>query len=79
MNKTIEEKYQNLIVSSEHFKIRINPIANLDSSKRKFNFVLFDLHSSNGTFVNGSRVNEKELENRDIIQIGSTNIECFIL
>ncbi|MBI3464584.1 MAG: FHA domain-containing protein [Planctomycetes bacterium] len=36
------------------------------------NFVLFDLGSSNGTFVNGSRVSERKLATGDEVQIGST-------
>lgn len=35
-------------------------------------FRLIDLKSSNGTFVNGVRVEEKDLEFDDIVEIGST-------
>lgn len=33
---------------------------------------LFDLKSSNGTFVNGSRIEKQELKSDDIIEIGNT-------
>ena len=35
-------------------------------------FRLIDLKSSNGTFVNGARIEEKDLEFDDIVEIGST-------
>ena len=36
--------------------------------------VITDLNSANGTFVNGKRVQSKQLSNGDVIQIGSTRI-----
>jgi pSer/pThr/pTyr-binding forkhead associated (FHA) protein/outer membrane protein assembly factor BamB len=39
------------------------------------NFVLTDLESSNGTYVNGEKVTEKPLENGDKIQIGDAVFE----
>ncbi|MBN2029955.1 FHA domain-containing protein [bacterium] len=38
-------------------------------------FVISDLNSSNGTFVNGVKVTEKTLENNDKIQIGSNVLQ----
>ena len=53
------------------------PVENLAISRRhaeivreQGRFLLRDLHSSNGTFVNGVRVTEKELHNGDAILIG---------
>ncbi|MEM6733237.1 MAG: FHA domain-containing protein, partial [Myxococcota bacterium] len=39
--------------------------------------VLNDLGSSNGTYLNGKRVNESVLENGDRVQIGSTILKVF--
>lgn len=33
-------------------------------------FVIYDLHSSNGTFVNGQQVQERRLLDGDLIRIG---------
>ena len=52
-------------VSREHCKIAL-----VDS-----NFVITDLESSNGTYVNGEKITEKTLENGDKIQIGDTIFE----
>jgi hypothetical protein len=41
-------------------------------------YVIEDLNSANGTFVNGERINEKILKNRDNIKIGSTEIVVFL-
>ena len=38
-------------------------------------YTLTDLGSSNGSFVNGSRVSEKKLDNGDRIQLGSTRFK----
>jgi pSer/pThr/pTyr-binding forkhead associated (FHA) protein len=38
-------------------------------------FHIRDLHSSNGTFVNGQRVETQELRDRDSIQVGRFSIE----
>lgn len=40
--------------------------------KQGASFVLQDLGSGNGTYVNGSRVQAKELETNDVIKIGDT-------
>lgn len=55
-------------VSREHCKI----------SRVGNDFVISDLGSSNGTFVNGLKVTEKPLENGDRIQIGSNVFEFRI-
>lgn len=39
------------------------------------NFVITDLESANGTFVNGEKITEKELQNGDKIQIGNSVFE----
>lgn len=38
-------------------------------------FVLLDLHSSNGTYVNGQRIDEHVLSNNDEFQIGDTVLQ----
>lgn len=38
-------------------------------------FVLLDLHSSNGTFVNGQQIDEHVLSNNDEFQIGDTTLQ----
>ncbi len=50
--------------SREHAKI----VAHGDS------FVLFDLESTNGTFVNGSRTGRTRLNHGDVIRIGRTEL-----
>lgn len=45
---------------------------------RKNEFVLADMESTNGTFLNGDRVTEAVLKNHDQIQIGNTVLE-FVL
>jgi pSer/pThr/pTyr-binding forkhead associated (FHA) protein len=48
--------------SRQHVRIR----------REKKRFVLFDLGSSNGTFVNRERVQRHELEDGDVIRVGET-------
>lgn len=51
-------------VSRHHLQIR-----------RRFNeFILFDIHSNSGTFVNGVQVKEHHLQTGDVIQIGKTTL-----
>jgi pSer/pThr/pTyr-binding forkhead associated (FHA) protein len=61
---TIEDKR----ISRKHCKI----------STEEGNFIISDLGSSNGTFVNGQRVTQKTLESGDRIQIGSNILEFRI-
>jgi len=42
--------------------------------KKGEKFVVYDLGSSNGTFVNRERVESKPLENGDVIRVGDTEI-----
>ncbi|MCT4642224.1 MAG: FHA domain-containing protein [Bacteriovoracaceae bacterium] len=49
-------------VSSQHALIK----------KTLINLIIEDLNSSNGTVVNGERINRKELVEGDIVEIGST-------
>ena len=47
---------------------------------RANSFYIEDLHSSNGTFVNGKRVRKKiRLQNKDLITIGERNVFEFAL
>ncbi len=41
-------------------------------------FVLRDLESSNGTFVDGQRIRERDLEDRDEFQVGSSRIVLIV-
>ena len=52
-------------VSRHHCLIRVDAGA----------FVLADLGSNNGTFVNGNRITESQLHEGDIIRIGETEVE----
>jgi ABC-type multidrug transport system ATPase subunit/ABC-type multidrug transport system permease subunit len=52
---------QDLGVSKQHAELRLSPTGR---------FQLIDLGSHNGTFVNGTRVNQIELKDDDIIAIG---------
>jgi pSer/pThr/pTyr-binding forkhead associated (FHA) protein len=36
---------------------------------------LVDMHSTNGTFVNGQRINRRRLRNNDVIAIGSHRLK----
>lgn len=58
---TVDDK----LVSREHCKFIL----------KESGFVVSDMSSSNGTFVNGQKVTEKALENGDRIQIGSSIFE----
>ena len=56
-------------VSTHHFEIRPHDKA----------FVLFDLNSKNGTYINDQRVTEKILADGDILGFGKTRIYVGIL
>ena len=43
------------------------------------NYVIYDDGSTNGTYVNGARVQRQELANGDIIQIGSTRLKVDLM
>ncbi len=47
-------------VSGKHFQLVMGPSG----------YVIEDLESTNGTYVNGERVERKELENGDVIEVG---------
>ncbi len=38
-------------------------------------YVVYDMGSTNGTYVNGTRVNRRELANSDVVQIGNTKFK----
>ena len=38
-------------------------------------YVIYDTGSTNGTFVNGARIQRHELSNGDVIQVGSTKFK----
>ena len=35
-------------------------------------YVVYDLGSTNGTYVNGAKITRKELVNNDVVQVGSS-------
>ena len=55
-------------VSRQHVKIRI------EGAPPTLRFMLHDLATDNGTFVNGTRQTPVELHNGDIIRIGRTEL-----
>jgi len=55
---------EDAMVSREHFAI----------IKKDANFILKDLNSKNGTFLNGVKINSELLKNSDVIKAGSTSI-----
>ena len=67
---TIGRSHENLIVlddprvSRKHLEIRVI----------REHFVLFDLNSSGGTFVNGQRVNQGILYSGDVISLAGVNL-----
>lgn len=69
------------ILSRSHFKIRIKPSEGQSSSERKYDWQILDLASSNGTFVNGKRINTlgESLNNGDVIQVGDNHLQIKLL
>ncbi|HEX2640282.1 MAG TPA: GGDEF domain-containing protein [Pyrinomonadaceae bacterium] len=53
-------------ISREHAKIRIST----DDKTGRAEYILTDLNSRNGTFLNGRRINEETLQNGDKITVG---------
>jgi len=62
-------------ISNRHCVIRITPSENESKNERDYTYELWDLGSSNGTFLNGKRIrNAEELKNGDLIQLGGTRL-----
>lgn len=59
-DKTISNQHARLIIKSHH-----NPYMNMLKE-----VVLEDLGSTNGTYINGNRIEHKTLHNGDILQLG---------
>jgi ABC-type multidrug transport system ATPase subunit/pSer/pThr/pTyr-binding forkhead associated (FHA) protein len=55
-------------ISSRHAEVTLSPAG----------AVLRDLQSRNGTFVNGERINEKQLREGDLIQLGACDSQLFL-
>jgi serine/threonine-protein kinase len=55
-------------ISRHHFRLEMNPPS----------CFLLDLNSSNGTFVNGVRVKERDLRDGDIVSVGQTKLTVRI-
>ncbi len=62
-------------VSRQHARITTT----LDKSKRTTDYVLHDLDSRSGTFLNGRRIGRETLENGDKITIGETILRFDLL
>ncbi len=56
---------ENLSISRHHVQIRYH----------EGQYVLFDMNSSNGTFLNGTRVTRRELMHGDLVSIGKYSLE----
>lgn len=70
-------------LSRAHCSVRITPVENLeDKTRRTYEWIIQDLASSNGTFVNGKIVKAGstglQLTNRSIIHIGNTKIQLIL-
>ena len=63
--------------TNNDFYIQLNTVSKIHATI-SFNengyFTIKDNNSSNGTFVNGERINELELKNGDFIEIGDIGI-----
>ncbi|VAW58924.1 hypothetical protein MNBD_GAMMA11-1876 [hydrothermal vent metagenome] len=57
-----------LAVSSEHAEIAVQR-----DEKGNVRFVLRDLQSTNGSFINEQRIKEQRLRHKDIVRIGWNN------
>ena len=57
-----------LAVSSEHAEIKL-----MQDDEGKLQFVLTDLKSTNGTFINEQKIEQQALRNKDIVRIGWNN------
>lgn len=57
-----------LAVSSEHAEIKL-----MQDDEGKLQFVLTDMKSTNGTYVNEQKIDQQALRNKDIVRIGWNN------
>src|SRR5436190_19178940 len=62
-------------VSRQHARITAMP----SESRVSMDYVLHDLDSRNGTFINGRRIKREKLENGDKITVGSTILRFDLL
>lgn len=51
--------------------------ASISRTKDQTGWILIDLNSSNGTFLNGEKVQQQRIRPGDIIQIGDTHLRLF--
>ena len=63
-----EVQIDNVAVSREHAKIIRGPNS----------YLIEDLNSTNGTFVNGKKINKKFLNKNDEISIGKHSLQIFL-
>ena len=56
-------------------QIPLFPETTLKLLKKLTSYVLYDLGSTNGTYVNGVKVTRKELVNSDVVQVGSSKFK----
>ncbi|VAW62113.1 hypothetical protein MNBD_GAMMA10-814 [hydrothermal vent metagenome] len=57
-----------LAVSSEHAQITLNK-----DERGHRQYILRDMHSTNGSFINEQRVEEQRLMHKDVVRIGWNN------
>ena len=68
-----------ILISRTHFMIRIKPIESTTSNDRSYEWKIFDLVSTNGTFVNGRQIRRDNdgflLSGGDVIHIGDNRLQ----
>lgn len=66
-------------LTRHHFRINVKPVASDTLGARRYQFSLVDARSTNGTFVNGNRVQEIGLGNGDLVEAGGVSLRFFQL
>lgn len=64
-------------MSAEHFRLEIHPVDGTDG-RRQHKFILRDMGSKFGTFLDGTRVEEAELGSSALIEAGFSRFNFFI-
>lgn len=65
------------LMSKQHLVIRVIPTDNGTLDGIHFQVRLFDLGSTNGTFVNNKRVQMVDLKNGDVIRAGGSSFQVY--
>jgi hypothetical protein len=66
-------------VASHHCHINIRPVSTEGKGSRRYEFVLIDSGSMNGTFVDGIQVHETNLRGGALIQVGACTLRFYEL